>query len=141
MVLCTSVIYVQKLRSMRHHYAEIYPQVKEAFDDRQTLEGQLRNLQAGLVEGQEAARQEGRQEVERLESRLKDFLKDRSVVHVMQSIGRSYDGGRKRGSTAFLCALLGERKLINVRMKWNATQRQANQSLYASRSVASAELV
>lgn len=57
--------------------------MKEASDNRQTLEGQLRHLQAGLTEGQEAARQEGRQEVERLEARLKDFLKDRSVVDVM----------------------------------------------------------
>lgn len=70
-------------RSTRHHDAEIYPQVKEAFENRKELEGQLRHLQAGLVEGQEAARQEGKQEVERLESRLKDFLKDRSVVDVM----------------------------------------------------------
>lgn len=52
-------------------------QVNEAAEDRQALEGQLRHLQAGLTEGQEAARQEGRQEVERLEARLKDLLKDR----------------------------------------------------------------
>lgn len=51
--------------------------MKEAFDNRQTLEGQLRQLQVGLTEGQEAARQEGRQEVERLEARLKELVKDR----------------------------------------------------------------
>lgn len=55
-------------------------QVNEATEDRKALEGQLRHLQTGLTEGQEAARQEGRQEVERLEARLKDLLKDRSVV-------------------------------------------------------------
>lgn len=55
-------------------------QVNEALEDRKALEGQLRHLQAGLTEGQEAARQEGRQEMERLEARLKDVLKDRSVV-------------------------------------------------------------
>lgn len=51
-----------------------------AVEDRHALEAQLRQLQAGLTEGQEAARQEGRQEVERLEARLKDLLKDRSVA-------------------------------------------------------------
>lgn len=54
--------------------------MNEAIEDRKTLEGQLRQLQAGLTEGQEAARQEGRQKMERLEARLKDLLKDRSVV-------------------------------------------------------------
>lgn len=54
-------------------------QVNEATEDKKALEGQLRHLQAGLTEGQEAARQEGRQEMERLEARLKDLLKDRSV--------------------------------------------------------------
>lgn len=63
-------------------------QVNEAAEDRKVLEGQLRHLQAGLTEGQEAARQEGRQEMERLEARLKDLLKDRSVVGVCSS-GRS----------------------------------------------------
>ena len=59
------------------HYVEIDCQVHEAAEDRQALEGQLRHLQAGLTEGQEAARQEGRQEVERLEARLKELSKDR----------------------------------------------------------------
>lgn len=55
-------------------------QVNVAVEDRHALEIQLRQLHAGLTEGQEAARQEGRQEVERLETRLKDLLKDRSVT-------------------------------------------------------------
>lgn len=63
-----------------HHRSGMDLQVNEALEDRKALEGQLRHLQAGLTEGQEAARQEGRQEIERLEARLKDLLKDRSVV-------------------------------------------------------------
>lgn len=63
--------------TVTHLRAEMNSQVNEAAEDRQALEGQLRHLQAGLTEGQEAARQEGRQEVERLEARLKDLLKDR----------------------------------------------------------------
>lgn len=55
-------------------------QVNEAMEARKGLEGQLRHLQAGLTEGQEAARQEGRQEMDRLEARLKDLMKDRSVM-------------------------------------------------------------
>lgn len=51
-----------------------------AVEDRHALEAQLRQLQAGLTEGQEAARQEGRQEVERLETRLKELVKNRSVA-------------------------------------------------------------
>lgn len=67
-------------------------QVNEAVEDRKALEGQLRHLQAGLTEGQEAARQEGRQEMERLEARLKDLLKDRSVVGVFGLNCRLFDG-------------------------------------------------
>lgn len=65
--------------------------MKEALDTRQTLEGQLRHLQATLTEGQEAARQEGRQEVERLEAKLKEFSKDRSVVDVMWCNGSWFE--------------------------------------------------
>lgn len=46
-------------------------------EDRKALEAQLRQLQVGLTEGQEAARQEARKEVERLEARLKEVMKDR----------------------------------------------------------------
>lgn len=47
-------------------------------EGRQELEAQLRQLRAGLTEGQEAARQEGRKGAERLEARVKELLKDRS---------------------------------------------------------------
>lgn len=49
-----------------------------AMEGRQELEAQLRQLHAGLTEGQEAARNEGRKEAERLEARVKELLKDRS---------------------------------------------------------------
>lgn len=58
---------------------EIVCQASVAKEDRQALEAQLRQLQVGLTEGQEAARREGKKEVERLEARVKDLLKDRSV--------------------------------------------------------------
>lgn len=51
-----------------------------AMEGRLELEAQLRQLHTGLTEGQEAARQEGRKEVERLEVRVKELLKDRSVL-------------------------------------------------------------
>lgn len=51
-----------------------------ALENRHALEAQLRHLQAGLTEGQEAARQEGRLEVERLNAKLSDLLKDRLVA-------------------------------------------------------------
>eukprot|EP00903_Cladosiphon_okamuranus_P007670 g7438.t1 len=67
----------QMVDTLRAESATLKGQVNEAIEDRKALEGQLRHLQAGLTEGQEAARQEGRQEIERLEARLKDLLKDR----------------------------------------------------------------
>lgn len=51
-----------------------------AMESRRELEAQLRHVQTGLTEGQEAARQEGRKEIERLEARVRELLKDRSVV-------------------------------------------------------------
>lgn len=50
-----------------------------AMEDRQELEAQLRQLHADLTEGQDAAHQEGRKEAERLEARVKELLRDRSV--------------------------------------------------------------
>ena len=58
---------------------KLFCQASVAKEDRQALEAQLRQLQVGLTEGQEAARREGKKEVERLEARVKDLLKDRSV--------------------------------------------------------------
>lgn len=55
-------------------------QLNVALEARQELEAQLRQLRVGLTEDQEAARQEGRQEAERLEARVKELLKDRSVA-------------------------------------------------------------
>eukprot|EP00752_Nemacystus_decipiens_P016541 g14784.t1 len=67
----------QLVDGLRAESATLQAQVNEATEDRQALEGQLRHLQAGLTEGQEAARQEGRHEMEMLEARLKELLKDR----------------------------------------------------------------
>ncbi|CAM9418029.1 unnamed protein product [Scytosiphon promiscuus] len=67
----------QMVEELRAESTALQGQVNEALEDRQALEGQLRHLQAGLTQGQEAARQEGRQEVERLEARVKELLKDR----------------------------------------------------------------
>lgn len=58
-----------------------YFQLNEAKEERQALEAQLRQLRAGLAEGQETARKEGRRGAERLEARLKDLQKERSVVN------------------------------------------------------------
>ncbi|CAM9435559.1 unnamed protein product [Ectocarpus sp. 4 AP-2014] len=65
------------VESLRAKSAALKAKVDEGVEDRHALEGKLRHLQAGLTEGQEAARQEGRQEVERLEARMRDLLKDR----------------------------------------------------------------
>ncbi|CBJ25593.1 Myosin, heavy chain 10, non-muscle [Ectocarpus siliculosus] len=65
------------VESLRAESAALKAKVDEGVEDRHALEGKLRHLQAGLTEGQEAARQEGRQEVERLEARIRDLLKDR----------------------------------------------------------------
>ncbi|CAN0402680.1 unnamed protein product, partial [Ectocarpus sp. 12 AP-2014] len=65
------------VESLRAESAALKAKVDEGVEDRHALEGKLRHLQAGLTEGQEAARQEGRQEVERLEARIRDLLRDR----------------------------------------------------------------
>ncbi|CAB1119443.1 unnamed protein product [Ectocarpus sp. CCAP 1310/34] len=65
------------VESLRAESAALKAKVDEGVEDRHALEGKLRHLQAGVTEGQEAARQEGRQEVERLEARIRDLLKDR----------------------------------------------------------------
>ncbi|CAM9123728.1 unnamed protein product [Ectocarpus fasciculatus] len=65
------------VESLRAESAAFKAKVDEGVEDRHALEGKLRHLQAGLTEGQEAARQEGRQEAERLEARIRDLLKDR----------------------------------------------------------------
>ncbi|CAN0051172.1 unnamed protein product, partial [Laminaria digitata] len=63
---------------LRTEAAGLREQASVEKEDRQALEAQLRQLQVGLTEGQEAARREGKKEVERLEARVKDLLKERS---------------------------------------------------------------
>lgn len=73
------ILLISACRPSAHGGVDFVFQASVGKENRQALEAQLRQLQVGLTEGQEAARREGKKEVERLEARVKDLLKERSV--------------------------------------------------------------
>lgn len=62
-------------------------QLSAAAKDRQELEGQLHQVRADMMKNQHAARQHESHEVERLEGRVKELLKERWGLQMAMDAG------------------------------------------------------